>query len=81
VNPAAPAQGRPLAGVDAKMARTLKTSQTTCAPTGDWDQMTIGPDGTLHVLKGDKMLSVQFITSAAGGDSAAKLVSVALNRF
>ena len=70
-----------LAGVDAKMARTLETSQATSAPTGDWDQMTIGPDGTLHVLKGDKMLSVQFSTSSADRDAAAKLVRVALSRL
>ena len=70
-----------LAGVDVKIARQLKTQATTAAPAGDWDQMTIGPDGTLHVLKGDKMLSVQFNTSPADRDGAAKLVSVALSRF
>lgn len=41
----------------------------------------IGVDGTLHALKGDKMLSVQFTTSSAGLDAAAKLVSVALARL
>ena len=70
-----------LAGVDVKIARQLKTPATVAAPAGDWDQMTIGPDGTLHVLKGDKMLSVQFSTSPADRDGAAKLVSAALSRF
>ena len=70
-----------LAAVDAKMARTLKASESKSAATGDWDQTTIGPDGTLHVLKGDKMLSVQFATSAIDRDGAARLVSVALSRF
>jgi hypothetical protein len=48
---------------------------------GAWDQLGLGSDGTLHVLKGDKMLSLQFKASAANFDKAVMLVRSALTRF
>ncbi len=70
-----------LRGVDAKVARRLHTPKPTDVPAGDWDQMSIGVDGTLHALKGDKLLSVQFTTSSADLDATAKLISIALARL
>jgi hypothetical protein len=43
--------------------------------------MSMGVDGALHALKGDKMLSVQFITSSADQAVTAKLLALALPRL
>jgi hypothetical protein len=70
-----------LGGSEAKVGGLLHTPNATRAPAGDWDRMSIGIDGTLHALKNDKMLSVQFITSPADLNAAAKFVAIALARF
>jgi hypothetical protein len=70
-----------LGGAEAKVARQLHTTGSVEAATGDWDQMSMGVDGTLHALKGDKMLSVQYITSSADQTSTARLLSLALPRL
>lgn len=48
---------------------------------GNWDQLGLGSDGTLHVLKGDKMLSLQYKGSGAGYQKTIELVRSALRRF
>jgi hypothetical protein len=70
-----------LGGAEAKVARQLHTPGSVDAATGDWDQMSMGVDGALHALKGDKMLSVQFITSPADQTATAKLLALALPRL
>jgi hypothetical protein len=70
-----------LGSAEAKVARQLHTPGSVDAATGDWDQMSMGIDGALHALKGDKMLSVQFITSPADQAATAKLLALALPRL
>jgi hypothetical protein len=70
-----------LGGSEVKVARQLHTPKSGGDLVGDWDQISVGVDGTLHALKNDKMLSVQFITSPADLDAAAKLIAMALARF
>lgn len=48
---------------------------------GNWDQLATGQGDTIHVLKGEKMLSVQYKASAASYADAIQLVRVALARF
>jgi hypothetical protein len=70
-----------LGGAEAKVARQLHKPGSIDAATGDWDQMSMGVDGALHALKGDKMLSVQFITSPADQAATAKLLALTLPRL
>jgi hypothetical protein len=70
-----------LGGSEAKIAGLLHSPKSTGGLTGEWDRISVGTDGTLHALKNDKMLSVQFITSPADLDAAARLVGIALARF
>lgn len=70
-----------LGGTDAKVARQLHSSNSVEVASGDWDQLSVGVDGALHALKGDKMLSVQFITSTADQAATAKLLALALPRL
>jgi hypothetical protein len=48
---------------------------------GICDQASEGADGTLHFLKGDKMLTVAYRTSSVGLPDALKLVNVVLGRI
>ncbi|MDQ2768500.1 MAG: hypothetical protein M3Y30_15265, partial [Gemmatimonadota bacterium] len=48
---------------------------------GNWDALSVGADGALHALKGDKMLSMQYKTSSTDFDGAVKLARAALARF
>jgi hypothetical protein len=70
-----------LGGADVKVARLLHTAGSVDVATGDWDQMSMGVDGTLHALKGDKALSVQFVTSPADQNAAATLLALAFPRL
>jgi hypothetical protein len=70
-----------LGGTETKVARNLDTPNSVDVAPGDWDQMSIGVDGALHALRGDKMVSVQFLTSTADQAATAKLLALALPRL
>lgn len=72
---------RMMGGVDATVAAHLGGSQAPDTLEGNWDAMSIGADGALHALKGDKMLMMQYKTSSADFEGAVKLASAALARF
>ena len=72
---------RMMGGVDATVAAHLGGSQAPDTLEGNWDAISIGTDGALHALKGDKMLTMQYKTSSAGFEGAVKLASAALARF
>ena len=49
---------------------------------GNWDQLATGQDGTLHVLKGEKMLSVQVTNRRLrASETQCNFVRAALERF
>ena len=48
---------------------------------GPWDDVTLGLDGSLSFLKGDRMLKVAFGTSSANQTKALELVRIALERL
>jgi hypothetical protein len=56
-------------------------TQTTSSHTAPWDQAATGPDGTLYLLKGDKMLTVVYRTANIRASDAVKLVTLALTRL
>lgn len=70
-----------MGGVDATIAAKTGGTQGPDTLEGNWDAIAIGSDGALHVLKGDKMLLVQYKTSSADFDGAVKLVRAAMARF
>ena len=72
---------RMLGGVNTQVAGKLGGTAAPDTLEGNWDQLATGTDGTLHVLKGDKMLSLQFKASAASYENAITLVRSALARF
>ena len=72
---------RMMGGADRLVAGKLGGTAAPDTLEGGWDQLGVGSDGTLHVLKGDKMLSLQFKASAASYENAITLVRSALTRF
>jgi hypothetical protein len=48
---------------------------------GGWDSLSVGGDGQLHALKGDRVLSMQYVTSSTNMRGAVKLMRVAMTRF
>jgi hypothetical protein len=72
---------RMMGGADRLVAAKLGGTAAPDTLEGAWDQLGLGSDGTLHVLKGDKMLSLQYKASAASYDKAITLVRSALTRF
>jgi hypothetical protein len=48
---------------------------------GPWDQIATGPNGSLNVLKDDKMLSMQFQSSSASYMTAIRLARLAIPRL
>jgi hypothetical protein len=48
---------------------------------GPWDDVTLGLDGNLAVLKGDRLLEIAFATSSTGEAGAMKLARIALERL
>lgn len=72
---------RMLGGVATVVAGKLGGTAAPDTLEGNWDQLSTGTDGTLKVLKGDKMLRLQFKSSGASLDNAVALVRVALTRF
>ena len=72
---------RMMGGVTAQVNAQMKNSQAPDTLEGNWDALSIGSDGALHALKGDKMLSMQYKTSSTDFDGAVKLARAALARF
>ena len=72
---------RMLGGVAAKVAEKVGSAAAPDTLEGSWDQISIGSDGTMHVLKGDKLLSLQYKSSAANYDKAVALVRTAISRL
>ena len=72
---------RMMGGADRLVEATLGGTAAPDTLEGGWDQLGLGSDGTLHVLKGDKMLSLQYKASSASYDNAITLVRSALARF
>ena len=72
---------RMMGGVNAMVAAHTGGAQAPDTLEGNWDALSIGADGALHALKGDKMLSMQYKTSSADFEGAVKLASAALARF
>jgi hypothetical protein len=70
-----------LGGVATVVAGKLGGTAAPDTLEGNWDQLSTGTDGTLNVLKVDKMLRLQFKASAASFDYAITLVRSALTRF
>lgn len=70
-----------LGSVSAVVAGTLGDTAAPETIEGNWDQLATGQDGTLHVLKGEKMLSVRSKASAASYANAVQLARAALARF
>lgn len=72
---------RMMGGVNAAVAPKIGGAQAPDTLEGNWDALSIGADGALHALKGDKMLTVQYKTSTTDFDGAVKLVRAAMARF
>jgi hypothetical protein len=72
---------RMMGGVAAHVNAQMGGSQAPDTLEGNWDALSIGSDGALHALKGDKMLSMQYKTSSTDFDGAVKLTRAALARF
>jgi hypothetical protein len=70
-----------MGGVDAQVAAKTGGSRAPDTLEGNWDALSVGSDGALHALKGDKMLTVQYKTSSTDFDGAVKLVRAALARL
>ncbi|MEO8879755.1 MAG: hypothetical protein ABI446_05115 [Gemmatimonadaceae bacterium] len=72
-----------MGGVNAQVAAKTGASSQQGQDTleGNWDALSIGSDGALLALKGDKMLTVQYRTSGATFDETVKLVRAALARL
>jgi len=50
-------------------------------PNGPWDQLGVGPDGALLALKGDAMISMQYVTANIDATAAMQLLNVAYRRL
>jgi hypothetical protein len=72
---------RMMGGVTTQVNARMAGSQAPDTLEGNWDALSIGSDGALHALKGDKMLSLQYKTSSTDFDGAVKLVRAALARL
>jgi hypothetical protein len=70
-----------LGGATVHVDRQFHSPAAPTAAGGNWDQLTLGADGSLAALKGDAMVSVQFITSPADREVAERLVAIALERL
>lgn len=72
---------RMMGGVNAMIDAHVGGGQAPDTLEGNWDALSIGSDGVLHALKGDKMLSFQYKTSSADFEGAVKLARIALARL
>lgn len=70
-----------MGGVDAMVAAKTGGTQAPDTLEGTWDALSIGSDGALHALKGDKMLTVQYKTSGATFDEVIDLIRAAVGRL
>jgi hypothetical protein len=70
-----------MGGVNAQVAAKTGGTQAPDTLEGAWDALSLGPDGALHLLKGDKMLTVQYKTSGASFDETIALVRAAVARL